>query len=322
MKILVTGAAGFIGSHLAERLVADGHDVAGLDSFSTFLYDAARKERNVAALERDARFRLIRGDVLDRAVVDEACRGSDVVVHLAALAGVGPSLHEPARYARVNLEGTANVLEACRAGGVARLVFASSSSVYGARPADSAPFREDDSCQRPVSPYAASKRAGELLCSMYRDVHGLGVSALRFFTVYGPRQRPDMAIHKFAATIAAGQPIELRGDGTTARDYTYVDDIVDGVVAACAKVEPGAFDIYNLGGSRTTTLARLVELIGDALGVVAKVAIGPEQPGDVPLTCADIGKAARELGYRPRVTLEDGLRRFVDWLTVDPCRDT
>jgi UDP-glucuronate 4-epimerase len=313
MKVLLTGAAGFIGSHLAERLLAEGHAVVGLDSFDSFLYDAETKERNAALLEGRKGFRLVRGDILDGPLVGQLARGVDLVVHLAALAGVRPSIAEPPRYARTNVEGTLQVLEACRAAGVQRLVFASSSSVYGARGGRAAAFVEDDPCLRPASPYAATKRAGELLCSNYRDLFGIGSAQLRFFTVYGPRQRPDMAIHLFTRLVAEGRPVTLFGDGSTARDYTYVDDIVDGTYAACRNVRPGESTIYNLGGSRTTTLRRLVELIGEALGEEPILEFEPEQPGDVPITYADVSRAARDLGYGPRVPIEEGIRRFVAW---------
>jgi UDP-glucuronate 4-epimerase len=313
-RILLTGAAGFIGSHLAERLCDEGDEVVGLDSFDATLYGAPRKERNLAALSRSPRFRLVRGDLLDAALVAELVRGKDLVVHLAALAGVQPSLREPARYARANVEGTVNVLEACVAAGVERVVFASSSSVYGARSEPRA-FSEDDPCTTPASPYAATKRAGELLCSTYCDVHGLGVTALRFFTVYGPRQRPDMAIHIFTRELHAGRPVTLFGDA--ARDYTYIDDVIDGTVSACRRVRPGALSIYNLGGTVTTRLRELVTLCGDALGVEPRTNDAPTRPGDVPLTWADTSRAHRDLGYAPRVPLAEGVRRFVSWYRAE-----
>ncbi len=318
MRVLLTGAAGFIGSHLAERLLADGHEVTGFDSFDSFLYDAATKERNVAPLTGRPGFRLVRADLLDARLLRELCRGKDLVVHLAALAGVRPSIADPPRYARTNVEGTLNLFEACRSAGVHRVVFASSSSVYGARDATAVPFREADPCISPASPYAATKRAGELLASTYRDLFGLGITSLRFFTVYGPRQRPEMAIHKFTRALAAGQPVTLFGDGTTARDYTFIDDIIDGTAAACARVAPGELAVYNLGGSRTTTLSRLVELIAGALGVTPRIDWQPEQPGDVPITFADVSRAARELGYAPKVPIEAGITRFVDWFRAQP----
>jgi UDP-glucuronate 4-epimerase len=318
MRVLITGAAGFIGSHLGERLLAAGHEVIGYDVFDSFLYDAATKERNAALLAPRAGFRMVRADLLDAAALREAARGCDVVVHLAALAGVRPSIAEPARYARTNVEGTINVLEACRAHGIQRHVFASSSSVYGARPDAAEGFREDDPCLAPASPYAATKRAGELLCSNYRDLFGIGSACLRFFTVYGPRQRPEMAIHVFTRRIAAGEPVTLFGDGSSARDYTYVDDVVDGIVAAVERVTPGSFEIYNLGGSRVTPLRTLVERIGAALGEAPQIRWQPDQPGDVPITFADVSKAGRLLGYAPKVGIEEGLRRFVDWFRAQP----
>jgi UDP-glucuronate 4-epimerase len=313
MNVLVTGAAGFIGSHLAERLCDDGDDVVGLDGFDTFLYDAATKERNVAPLLDRPNFRLVRGALEDAALVGELCRGRDLVVHLAALAGVRPSIAEPARYARANVEGTVNVLEGCRAAGVGRLVFASSSSVYGVRDSVAAGFREDDPVASPASPYAATKRAGELLASTYVDLYGLGVASLRYFTVYGPRQRPEMAIAKFTRLIAAGEPVTLYGDGGSARDYTFVDDVVAGTLAACRRVAPGRNEIFNLGGARTTTLARLVELIGAALGREPVRVFAPNQPGDVPLTFADVSRARDLLGWTPTVGIEDGIARYVSW---------
>jgi UDP-glucuronate 4-epimerase len=314
-RILVTGAAGFIGSQLSERLIAAGDEVTGLDAFDTTLYDAATKERNLRQLSAAPGFRLVRGDILDAALVEGLVKGHDLVVHLAALAGVRPSLRQPARYQRVNVEGTANVLEACRAAGVSRVVFASSSSVYGARE-DGAAFREDDPCVAPASPYAASKRAGELLCSLYRDLFGIGVSALRFFTVYGPRQRADMAIHKFTRALSSGRPVTLFGDA--ARDYTYIDDILDGTLAACRAVTPGRFAIYNLGGTRVVRLTELVAHIAAALGVTVEILRAPPQPGDVPLTRADVTRARKELGYEPRVSLEEGIRRYVAWTRSEP----
>jgi len=312
-RILVTGAAGFIGSHLAERLLAEGDEVTGLDAFDETLYPAAIKERNAAALAELPRFALVRGTIEDAALLHRLVPGHDVVVHLAALAGVRPSIAQPHRYARVNVEGTINVFEACVAAGTRRVVFASSSSVYGARGGAPRAFREDDPCVTPASPYAATKRAGELLASTYRDLYGIGVTSLRFFTVYGPRQRRDMAIDLFTRALAAGRPVTVFGDGTSARDYTFVDDIIDGVVASCRALRAGDLNVYNLGGSQTTTLARLVEIIAAALGVEPRVERSPDRPGDVPLTWADVSRAHAELGYAPRISVEEGVRRFVDW---------
>jgi UDP-glucuronate 4-epimerase len=315
VKVLLSGIAGFIGSHLAERLAARGDQVVGFDNFDETLYPRALHERNLElALARSSgQIRFVEADLLDaRAVERLVAEQPDVVVHLAALAGVRPSLREPRRYQRVNEEGTLNLLEACRASGVSRFVFASSSSVYGAR--SQTPFREDDPADRPASPYATTKRAGELWCANYSHLYGLGTTCLRFFTVYGPRQRPEMAIHKFARLILDGQPVPLYGDGSTARDYTFIDDIVDGVVAAVDRAAGGTHRVYNLGGSRTTTLERLVELLEQSLGRAARIEWLPDQPGDVPLTCADVTRSARELGYAPRVPIEEGLARVAAWL--------
>jgi len=299
MKVLLTGVAGFIGSHLCERLGARGDVVVGIDNFDETLYPAALHRCNLALVERlFAQHRF------------------DVVVHLGALAGVRPSLAQPKRYQRVNVEGTLDLLEACRRHDVRRFVFASSSSVYGAH--NAVPFREADPAVRPASPYAASKRAGELFCSTYSDLFGIATSALRFFTVYGPRQRPEMAIHKFARLIRDGRPLPFFGDGSSARDYTFIDDIIDGVVAAVDRCGDARHRVYNLGGSRTTTLARLVELLEEGLGTKAILDRQPDQPGDVPITYADVTHAAAELGYAPRVPIEAGLARFCAWLRDQP----
>ena len=319
MKVLLTGAAGFIGSHTAERLVALGHEVIGFDSFDAYLYPSEVKRSNAASLAASlpsSRFQLVEGDVADETAVRAAvgAHRPDVICHLAALAGVRPSLAEPLRYTRTNVHGTTVILEACRHHGVDRLVFASSSSVYGVRdPVEVVAFREDDPCLHPASPYAATKRAGELLCSTYRDLYGIGVSSLRFFTVFGPRQRPDMAIHKFTAAIAAGRSIQVFGDGTSRRDYTYIDDIVSGVVAACHRVQGGAFNIYNLGGTVTTSLAELVAMIEAVVGREAIIDRQPLQPGDVPITFADVNNAARDLDYSPSTPVRVGIERFWEW---------
>jgi UDP-glucuronate 4-epimerase len=318
MRVLVTGAAGFIGSHLAERLVARGDEVVGLDNFDAF-YPRAVKERNLSGLLAGPRFALVEGDLRELADLERAFSAArpDVVVHLAALAGVQPSLADPARYADVNVLGTVRVTEAARAHGVKRIVFASSSSVYGRD--SEPPFKESDPCLQPVSPYASTKRAGELGLFTAHHLYGLDVTCLRFFTVYGPRQRPDLAIHKFARLILAGKPIPLFGDGSTSRDYTWIDDIIDGVVAAVdetgeqRKGAPG-FRIYNLGGSRTTTLRRLVELISEAVGKKPVIEWKPEQPGDMKRTLADVSLAGKALGYAPRVPIEEGITRFAAWI--------
>jgi len=319
-RVLVTGAAGFIGSHVAEALVARGDQVAGLDNFDPF-YPRAIKERNLEGLCRSPRFRLVEGDVRDRAALAGLMDADAVVVHLAALAGVRPSLEDPARYAAVNIEGTAVLLEAARRAGLRRVVFGGSSSVYG----DTAPvpFAEDWPALLPISPYAATKRAGELLCATFAQLYGLRVMALRFFTVYGPRQRPDLAIHKFTRLIARGEPVPFFGDGSSERDYTHIDDIVRGVLAAVDWTAAGgpALEIVNLGESRTTSLSALVALIERAVGRQARLERLPAQPGDVRRTCADVRKAGRLLGYRPSTPVEDGIPRFVRWYEETHGRD-
>jgi UDP-glucuronate 4-epimerase len=317
MHVLVTGAAGFIGSHTCERLVAAGHRVTGVDAFDGYLYPAAIKRGNADELARvlGAQFRLITADICDPAAMADAITGDvDVVCHLAALAGVRPSLDQPLRYLRTNIEGTGVILERMRALGLARLVFASSSSVYGVRPAIDTAFREDDPCLAPASPYAATKRMNELQLSAYRDLFGLGVFALRFFTVYGPRQRPDMAIAKFVHAIAQDLPITLFGDGSSRRDYTYIDDIVSGVVAAIERIEPGRYEIYNLGGTQTISLQELVETIERVVGKPAIIERRPLQPGDVPITYANVDRARAALGYTPTTPPALGIARYWDWL--------
>jgi len=311
MKFLVTGGAGFIGSHVCERLLQMDHAVWALDDLNPF-YDPALKERNLSALQAlNRRFTFVRGDVTNRQSLDDLL-GSvrfDQVIHLAARAGVRPSLEGPALYQRVNVEGTVNLLEAARLNGVKKITIASSSSVYGVNA--TVPFTESDPVFSPISPYAASKLAGEALGHVYHHLYGLDVVMLRFFTVYGPRQRPDLAIHKFARLISRGKPIPVFGDGSTARDYTYVSDTVDGVIAVTQK-EFG-WEIFNLGESRTVPLSRLIELLEKSLGRKAIVDRRPPQPGDVPITFANIDKARSRLGYSPRVTIEQGIPLFVDW---------
>ena len=316
MRILVTGAAGFIGSHTCERLVARGHDVVGIDAFDGYLYPAEIKRRNAADLASLPRFTLIEGDICDRGAIERAITADvDVVCHLAALAGVRPSLAEPLRYLRTNIEGTGVIIERMRALGKQRLVFASSSSVYGAKHGtEIAAFREDEPCLTPASPYAATKRMNELQLSAYRDLFGLGVFALRFFTVYGPRQRSDMAIAKFTSAIARGAPIQLFGDGSSRRDYTYIDDIVSGTVAAIERVEPGRYEIYNLGGTQTISLRELVDTIERVVGKSAQIDWQPNQPGDVPITYANIDRARAALGYQPTTRPDVGVARYWDWL--------
>jgi len=312
MHFLVTGGAGFIGSHVAEHLLAAGHEVTVFDDLNPF-YDPAIKRAALQVLERSGsgRFRFVQGDLVERAALDAVFAGGriDQVIHLAARAGVRPSLQEPALYQRVNVEGTVNLLEAGRLAGVRKFILASSSSVYGVNA--KVPFSEDDPIFRAISPYASSKLACEALGHTYHHVYGLDVVMLRFFTVYGPRQRPDLAIHKFARLIDSGRPVPVFGDGSTARDYTYVDDIVSGVLA-CTRREFG-FGIYNLGESQTVTLSELISLLEQALGRKAVLDRQPLQPGDVPITYADISKARRDLGYDPRTKIAEGIPRFVEW---------
>ncbi|OGQ24014.1 MAG: hypothetical protein A2138_25305 [Deltaproteobacteria bacterium RBG_16_71_12] len=315
MRLVVTGACGFIGSHVCEALLSRGDTIAGIDNFNDF-YDPRRKEENRALLERHAGFSLVRGSILDEAALARAfALRPDVVVHLAAWAGVRPSIERPALYVRENVDGTVAVMDALRAqprvdGAAPKLVFASSSSVYGTNA--KVPFEEDDPIAHPVSPYAATKRAGELLAYTYHHLFGLDVACLRFFTVYGPRQRPEMAIHKFARLLLDGKAVPRYGDGSTRRDYTFIADIVQGVLASIDRC--AGFRIYNLGNSRTVTLNELIEKLAAALGVPARIEALPEQPGDVPITYADVTRAARELDYRPDFPLERGLAEFAAWL--------
>jgi UDP-glucuronate 4-epimerase len=311
MNFLVTGGAGFIGSHLCEALLLSGHAVWAFDDLNGF-YDPQLKRRNLRDIQSLARpFEFVHGDLTDAAALVELL-GSvqfDQVIHLGARAGVRPSLEQPAFYQRVNVEGTVNLLEAARLHGVRKLIMASSSSVYGVN--SKVPFAESDSIFSAISPYAASKLACEALGHVYHHVYGLDVVMLRFFTVYGPRQRPDLAIHKFARLILAGRPIPVFGDGSSARDYTYITDILQGILA-CTRQEFG-YDIFNLGESQTVRLDHLIGLLENALGKRAILDRLPPQPGDVPITCADISKARQKLGYQPEVKIEQGIPRFVEW---------
>jgi UDP-glucuronate 4-epimerase len=314
--VLVTGGAGFIGSHLVDALRAAGEPVVVLDDFNDF-YDPAVKRANLAPHLGTPGFTLVEGDLCDPGVLARCfeAHAPDRVVHLAARAGVRPSLEAPLLYQEVNVTATLHLLEACRRHGVRKLVFGSSSSVYGENA--KVPFSEADPIPGPISPYAATKAAGELLCHTYSHLYDLPVVCLRFFTVYGPRQRPDLAIHKFARLILAGQPIPVFGDGSTERDYTYVDDIVAGIRAALA-YDATRYEVVNLGNCRTISLARLIAGLEAALGRTAVIDRRPLQPGDVPRTCADVEKAARLLGYAPATPFEEGLRRFVAWLAATP----
>src|SRR6266487_1071099 len=309
MKILVTGGAGFIGSHLVEKLLADGHDVAILDDFNDF-YDPKMKRDNISAVEK--KIDIVNRDLRDGDKVAGLFGKEkfDVVAHLAARAGVRPSIQQPQLYYDTNVAGTLHLLEAASARGAERFIFASSSSVYGA--AKKVPFSEEEHLMQTLSPYAATKIAGEFLCSTYSHLYKMRIVALRYFTVYGARQRPDLAIHQFTRKIHAGEPIDQFGDGTTRRDYTYIDDIIQGTMAAL-KYDGTMFDVFNLGESDTIRLKDLIAAIEKALGKKAKINRLPEQPGDMPLTCADISKARKLLGYNPKTKFQDGLPRFVDW---------
>lgn len=310
MNVLVTGGAGFVGSHLCGALIDRGDRVTALDSFDDF-YDPAVKRSNLSALAGAAGFSLVEGDIRDESIVDKAMADGHVemVVHLAARAGVRPSLEKPLLYESVNVGGTTLLLEAARRRGIGNFVFASSSSVYGNN--QKIPFCETDNVDFPISPYAATKKAGELLCHTYHHLYGMSVSCLRFFTVYGPRQRPDLAIHKFTRLIEAEREIPVYGDGSMMRDYTYVDDTVAGVVRAMDRCD--GYRIYNLGNNHPISLSDLIRAIEQAVGKKAKIDRLPAQPGDVVRTYADISRARDELGYDPRTTLGDGLAAFVRW---------
>ncbi len=309
MRTLVTGGAGFIGSHLVEKLLSAGHEVSILDDFNDF-YDPAIKRANIAAVAEHVRVHTV--DLRDgRAVKDLFHRERfDVIAHLAARAGVRPSISKPQLYYDTNVNGTLHLLEAARLTGIERFILASSSSVYGVSKV--VPFSEDLHLTQTISPYAATKIAAEFLCSTYSHLYQMRVVALRFFTVYGARQRPDLAIHQFTRRIHAGQPIDQFGDGSTRRDYTYIDDIIQGVMAAL-RYEGPLFDIFNLGESETIELRELIAEIERAVGREAVINQLPEQPGDVPITCADISKARRLLGYNPMTPLREGVPKFVDW---------
>lgn len=319
---LVTGGAGFIGSHLTETLLKSGQKVIVLDNFNAF-YDPSVKRGNLkevkammvkACIPEDC-LHIMEGDIRDAEQLDKlfATYSIQLVVHLAAMAGVRPSLSAPLLYNDVNINGTLNLLEMCKKYGVKKLVFASSSSVYGNN--QKVPFAEDDFVDHPISPYAATKKAGELLCHTYHHLYGMDIACLRFFTVYGPRQRPDLAIHKFTRLIFNDEEIPFYGDGTTERDYTYIDDIIDGVVKAIRWVQAsqGRYEIFNLGESRTISLKEMVATLEKEIGKKVKIKALPMQPGDVQRTYADITKAQKILGYQPTTAFEEGIKQFVQW---------
>ena len=327
LTVLVTGGAGFIGSHVCERLLLDGYSVISLDNFNDF-YPHDKKERNAADVAATAeqlaesgsgvQYTLVRGDIRDAVLLDAifAEHRPDAVIHLAAYAGVRPSIQNPELYYDVNITGTLRLLEAMRKHGVNSLVFASSSSVYGNN--EKVPFSEADAVDYPISPYAATKKSGELMCHVWHHLHGFSVACLRFFTVFGPRQRPDLAIRKFTEMMLRNEALPVFGDGSTERDYTFIADIVDGIVRALVFVMGAAsspvFEVFNLGESQTISLNRMIAGIEAAVGQTAKIKRLPEQPGDVKRTFADISKARRMLGYAPTTKYEDGVKVFVDWL--------
>ena len=311
-NILVTGGAGFIGSHLVDKLLSEGDwNVTVVDDFNDF-YEPSIKRANVALHSRHSTYRLEEADIRQRTalerIFDEA--NFDCIVHLAARAGVRPSLDQPLLYSQTNIEGTLNLLELSKQHNILQFVFGSSSSVYGINA--KVPFSEDDPIRKPISPYAATKAAGELLCHTYTHLYGIRCVCLRFFTVYGPRQRPDLAIHKFARLISEGKSIPVFGDGTTRRDYTYIDDIIAGVRAAIDYSRTD-YEVINLGESRTVELRELISLLEKELGLPARIDRQPLQPGDVPQTFADITKARQILGYNPQTQIETGIKRFVEW---------
>jgi UDP-glucuronate 4-epimerase len=311
-RIVITGAAGFIGSHLVEALARRGDEVLGIDNFDPF-YPRAMKERNLAEIGPQPGFTFRELDLLDVPALRALLTPDTVIVHLAAKAGVRPSLADPVGYARVNVTGTAAVAEAARRAGVTRFVFGSSSSVYG--DSTPVPFREDAVAVVPVSPYAATKRAGELFLTSVAPIYGLQTASLRFFTVYGPRQRPDLAIHAFTKKMVAGQSLTLFGDGTQARDYTYCDDIVSGVVSAIdwTAAAPVGVETFNLGGNRSVATEAMVGEIARALGIQPKIEWAPMQPGDVQQTAADLTKSSKVLRYQPKTGFSEGIHRFVHW---------
>ncbi len=311
MKILVTGGAGFIGSHLVDQLLEEGHTVTVVDNFDPY-YAIEIKEANVSAHLKNPNYTLVRVDFSEMAALRGALGGDyDVIVHLGACAGVRPSIQDPAKYQRVNVGGTQNLLELAKEWGVKQFVFASSSSVYGTNP--NVPWTENEPGLLPISPYASTKMSGELLGHVYSHLYGIRFIALRFFTVYGPRQRPDLAIHKFAKLINGGQPIPFYGNGGTSRDYTFIDDIVAGVRAAMDYAET-PYEVINLGNDEPVTLLELVETVAGAVGKQAVLERLPDQPGDVPHTRADIGKAEKLLNYRPMTPFAEGISKFVEWM--------
>jgi UDP-glucuronate 4-epimerase len=315
-KILIPGAAGFIGSHLCERMIDTGYSVVGADNFSDFYAREAKLANLAAGLSDEPSFQFVEADIRDQRAVQDVISSHrpKAIIHLAAMAGVRPSIEDPSLYADVNVNGTVHLLDAAVANGVEKFVFASSSSVYGNN--RKVPFTEEDPVDFPISPYAATKRAGELLCHSYWHLHQLPIACLRFFTVYGPRQRPDLAIAKFFRLIEQGKTIELYGDGTTSRDYTYIDDIIDGVCAAFDRID--RFRIYNLGGNHPVTLKELIAGVEETMQRKANIVQKPMQPGDVDHTFADLTRSNDELDYRPKTSLLEGLMNQWQWRQNQP----
>lgn len=315
-RALVTGGAGFIGSHLIDRLLEEGWAVINIDNFDPF-YDPAIKRQNITGHLNHPHYTLLELDIRNYTALDAALERQraayDVIVHLAAKAGVRPSIDDPIGYHMVNVIGTQHMLEIARKYRIQQFIFASSSSVYGVNP--NVPWREDDPVLRPISPYASTKVSGELLGHVYSHLYGIRFIALRFFTVYGPRQRPDLAIHKFARLMLEGKPIPIYGDGSTRRDYTYIDDIIEGVRRAMDYTAT-SYEIINLGNSETVSLLEMVWALEEALGLRVRLTFLPTQPGDVPQTWADVGKAEQLLGFRPWTPFREGLKRFAEWVTV------
>ena len=312
MSVLVTGAAGFIGSHVTDTLLSQGKTVVGFDSFDDF-YSPDTKERNLAEARDDSGFTLVRGDIRDGDALKRLPSGIDTVVHLAARAGVRPSIEDPELYADVNVMGTSRLLQWAKSREIGTFVFASSSSVYGNN--EKVPFAESDRVDHPISPYAATKKSGELLCHAASHLDGLTVACLRLFTVYGPRQRPDLAIHKFAHILSESGLIPMFGDGSSSRDYTYIDDIVAGVLGALdwAGRHAGEYEIFNLGNRRSVTLSEMIRTISEEVGVEPRIEQLPMQPGDVMRTFADITRAKSLLGYEPTMEFREGVGRFLEW---------
>lgn len=310
MMYMITGGAGFIGSHLIERLLSENHRILCLDNFNDY-YDPEIKWNNIQGVSQNSKFKLVEGDILDETLLENIFQNNrfDGIVHLAARAGVRPSVLQPKLYQEVNIRGTMNLLEMARRHHISKFVMASSSSVYGNN--KKIPFSESDSVDNPISPYAATKKACELIGYTYSALYNISVTCLRFFTVYGPRQRPDMAIHKFTKLIANDQAIPIYGDGSAKRDFTFITDIINGVIQSIQRCK--SYNIYNLGESRVVPLMELIALIEKYIGKKAKINWQPPQPGDVSITYADISKAKKELDYQPKVNIEDGIQAFVKW---------